>query len=61
MVSTRHTQSFVPCDLGDPDRRARVDPGKLLALIERIRGATPEHQARTPQPTPKPKPLANAG
>ncbi|NNE81517.1 MAG: hypothetical protein HKN18_14715 [Silicimonas sp.] len=60
MVSTRLTQSFVSCDLGDPGRRDRVDPGKLLDLIQRIRGASATQPEMPRKPASTSKPLANA-
>ena len=59
MVSTRLTSPATLPGLTTTDRRNRVDPVKLLALIQRIRtasGATSPAQAR-----PKPNAAAKAG
>ena len=43
---SRH-QSFASCETGASAQRSRVDPGKLLALIHRIKTASD-----APSPTP---------
>lgn len=59
MVSTRLAATCPATGFGARERRHRVDPGKLLDLIQRIRASS---QAEPPSLTnTKPKPLAEAG
>lgn len=58
MVSTRLASPCTPIDFTAPDRRARVDPAKLIGLIRRIQAAS---GARAPTVQTKPNPVAKTG
>ena len=59
MTSTRLASSTTTLGLGEASQRNRVDPVKLLALINRIKSASADVPSSLMGP--QPKPAAKAG
>lgn len=59
MSTTRIAPSCSPCGIANATRRHRVDPLKLLALIERVKTAAGPQAV--PAPQTKPSLSAKAG
>ncbi len=53
-------QSFACCETGVPTSRSRVDPGKLLALIHRIKSASNPALHAPNSSHPRPAQIAKA-
>ena len=50
MSGFKFTDDFQSADIGGTDRRARVDPGKLLDLIARMKAASGNTVKAPPRP-----------
>ncbi|MEM6389919.1 MAG: hypothetical protein AAF825_08790 [Pseudomonadota bacterium] len=62
MVTTRIADPIAPGELAKSPRRGRVDPRKLLALIERVKTAAETTPTCTSSDMPVvPQPSAKAG